>query len=350
MKNLLNIEKIKILIILICLFLLNSCAKKTYDRIYPTLSDGQYDSEFPYRNCSKQLEEISKTVKKLNCLAFYENYLFSEDKKITKLNFKAENLKKDAILVEITNESVLGTATIIYYDKERIAFLTCLHIIDFPDTVFSFFENNSSEEKYISGVSIKAKQMNHIRGIPEGEDIEILATDKKNDIAFLGKKLNPTNENTPFFNYPCGESNDLEWGSFVYIIGYPMGFQMITRGIVSNPDKIKSGSFFIDAVFNRGFSGGLVLAVKDGVPNFELVGMAKSVPYKTENILIPEKENESFEYDPYSPYKGNIYVKSKKNISYGITNSVTIETIKKFFRENKNKLEDKGYDLESFFK
>ncbi|MBI9038614.1 MAG: trypsin-like peptidase domain-containing protein [Bacteroidales bacterium] len=288
-------------------------------------------------------------MKKLNCLVFYENYLFSEDKKITKSNFKPDNLKKDAILAEITNESVLGTATIIYYDNERIAFLTCNHIIDFPDTIFSFYYNNSSKEKYISSVSIKAKQMNHIRGIPEGEELEILATDKKNDIAFLGKKITQTNENIPFFNYPCGESNNLEWGSFVYIIGYPMGFQMITRGIVSNPDKIKSGSFLIDAVFNRGFSGGLVLGIKDGVPNFELVGMAKSVPYKKENILIPETVNENFEYDSYSPFKGNIYVKSKKNISYGITNSVTIETIKKFFKENKKKLESKGYNLESFF-
>jgi len=227
--------------------------------------------------------------------------------------------------------------------------LTCNHIIDFPDTVFSFYESNSSKEKYILCVSIKIKQMNQI-GITEGNNIEILAKDEKNDIAFLGKKITQTDENIPFFKYQCGESNDLEWGSFVYIIGYPMGFQMITRGIVSNPDKIKSGSFLIDAVFNRGFSGGLVLAIKDGVPNFELVGMAKSVPYKEENILIPENTNESFEYAPNSPYTGNIFVKSKKNLSYGITNSVTIETIKEFYKENKNKLLEKGYNLESFFK
>ena len=32
------------------IFLLFSCKGTTYEAVYPTLSDGKYDSEFPYRN------------------------------------------------------------------------------------------------------------------------------------------------------------------------------------------------------------------------------------------------------------------------------------------------------------
>ena len=66
-----------------------------------------------------------------------------------------------------------------------------------------------------------------------------------------------------------------------------MGHKMITRGIVSNTRDDKSDSFLIDALFNRGFSGGIILAIRDGVPNFELVGMAKSVSAKNEYLLTP---------------------------------------------------------------
>ncbi|MCK7529466.1 MAG: hypothetical protein MZV64_73895 [Ignavibacteriales bacterium] len=53
---------------------------------------------------------------------------------------------------------------------------------------------------------------------------------------------------------------------------------MVTKAIVSNPSRDESGSFLVDAVVNNGMSGGLVLAIKDGVPNFEMVGMIQWVP------------------------------------------------------------------------
>ena len=65
--------------ILIIGIILTSCAQNIYKVAYPTLSDGKYDTEFPYKNCSSQLEEISKSVKLLNCMAFYKTYVFSEN-------------------------------------------------------------------------------------------------------------------------------------------------------------------------------------------------------------------------------------------------------------------------------
>ena len=161
--------------------------------------------------------------------------------------------------------------------------------------------------------------------------------------------------NDPFqrirpFKYPLGESNDLELGSFVYIIGYPMGHKMITKGIVSNTRDDKSDSFLIDALFNRGFSGGIILAIRDGVPNFELVGMAKSVSAKNEYILIPATRNGKLEYARNFPYSGNVYVKKLDDINYGITYTISTDEIIKFLKENETQLLQNGLNFKYFTK
>ena len=76
-----------------------------------------------------------------------------------------------------------------------------------------------------------------------GEDFDVLAIDNLNDIAILGSEINEGDlDRVKVFPYPSGKSKELEWGSFVYIMGYPLGLQMITRGIVSNPTKAKNGN------------------------------------------------------------------------------------------------------------
>ena len=59
------------------------CKGTTYETVYPTLSDGKYDSEFPYRNCSDQLEDIASTLAKLDVLVFYRTYTFNLENKFT---------------------------------------------------------------------------------------------------------------------------------------------------------------------------------------------------------------------------------------------------------------------------
>ena len=53
--------KKRVLVLLILLSFI-SCAKKIYQVAYPTLYDGKYDSEFPYKNCSQQLHDISTSI------------------------------------------------------------------------------------------------------------------------------------------------------------------------------------------------------------------------------------------------------------------------------------------------
>ena len=326
-----------------------SCRSTTYEAVYPTLSDGKYDSEFPYRNCSDQLEDISSTLVKLDVLVFYKTYTFTLDSKTTFDQLQgAVKLDDLANATDVFSEGVGGTAVTISNTGGSIAYLSCAHILDYPDTVISYFPY--PDDNYIKVVGIKARQQNNISKGPPGGDLEILAIDSRNDIAILGKKVTDPNTNTAsVFDYPMGDSEELEWGSFVYIMGYPLGHAMITRGIVSDPKRIRKGSFLIDAVFNQGFSGGPVIAVRDGVPNFEIVGMVKSSAAVNKFYLSPENTDKLGNLNMDEPYVGNSKVIFDKEIQYGITFSVTTESLRNFYRENRKSIIGKGYDLDDFF-
>jgi hypothetical protein len=332
---------------IILLFANTSCTKKIYDIVYPTLSDGRYDSEFPYRNASDQLEEISRSIKMLNYIAYYKSYLFSESQRIIQSDLINKKIKDKAVDELYFNESVSGTATVIYYDGVKVGLLTCAHIGDFPDTVLTYFEPPTGEKKQIiQQMAIKLREHYYVNEIPGDGDFEVVVSDKKRDLVLLTKRaIHDQFQEIRPFKYPIGKSSDLELGSFVYIIGYPMGHKMITKGIVSNTRDDKSDSFLIDALFNRGFSGGIILAIRDGVPNFELVGMAKSVSVKNQYILTPDPQSGKFEYEPNFPYIGDIHVKKFEDINYGITYTISTNEIINFLKENEIQLLQKGFNF-----
>lgn len=332
------------------MFAVSSCQKATYQNVYPTLSDGRYDSEFPYRNCSSELDVISKSVKKLYCLVEYDRYDFYEKDALIAKNLTNNSFKKLAFNKDFFSESVHGSATIIYNQNGNVAVLTCAHIIDYPDTIISYFVDGSNQKtEIIQSISLKRKQLNFIRDLPGDGVLQVIVADSDLDVAFLGNYFDNVSENIKVFNYPAGNADKLEWGSFVYIMGYPAGYQMVTRGIVSNPNTGKKGEFLLDALFNNGISGGIVLAVKDGVPNFELVGIAKTVSAKYKNVLKPEKDSYQEIFNPNIPYTGNLYIKLEKDINYGVTFAASIEAIGDIYFKNKAEFTRQGFFLDNFF-
>ena len=337
----------KLALSLILINTLISCSKKIYRTAYPTLSDGRYDSEFPYKNCSKELLEISEAVTKVFCNSYYKNYYFAPERRITPKDINKKLLATADALVELKS-TVSGTATVIYYQANRIAILTCWHVVTKPDTILNYFSfEDNPNKKYVQTISVKQKQVILVYGMPEDGVFDILLTDDENDIAILGKELkSSTFAQIPVLKYNFGKAKELEWGSFVYLIGYPMGHKVITRGIVSQPDRDKRGAFFIDALFNRGLSGGILLAVRDGVPNFEVVGITTSAAAETETVLVPDRNKN---YDETVPYDGKIYVNNKKNINYGITKAIAAEAILSLIGENREFLLKKGFDFQDFF-
>jgi hypothetical protein len=196
---------------------------------------------------------------------------------------------------------------------------------------------------------VKDRQTNYIGAIPGVHNLEILCMDNDNDIALMGQVIDaPVIPSVSVFNYPIGKAKELEWGAFVYLFGYPAGYRVVTKAIVSNPNRDKYGAFLTDAVFNRGFSGGIVLAVRDGVPNFELVGMMKLVPGYHRYYLTPAKEGEQVDIDPNIPYKGDMYAESRTDIIYGVAPAIPAELIVDFLQTNQQHLARKGYDVQSF--
>jgi len=336
-----NMPRISILVLALLTF---SCSS-TYRDSSSALIDGRYDSEFPYRRSSKQLEEIAETVKMLTAIAYYRTFTFRPEEHIQKSDLTPEFLdarEKDAVFV---NKSLSGTATIIWAGERKVALLTCAHIVAFPDTDLSFHIGpDRHPTAFVKTLSIKERQMNFVGILPEGGELEILAMDRGADVAILGKQfVQSPSVPIPVFSYPAGRASELEWGSFVYLFGYPSGYRIVTKGLVSNPNRDKRGSFLMDAVFGGGFSGGIALAIRDGVPNFELVGMVKMVSARSSYVLRPPREEGAVEYDPTVPYSGEIFVERDTDIEYGVSQAVPVEAILDVLEANRTALAARGY-------
>jgi hypothetical protein len=321
-----------------------SCAP-TYRDIFPTLADGKYDSEFPYRACSKQLEEIAESIQMVNGIGYYRDYTFEEREKVTRLSVTPELLAGREARTTIFPSQLSGTATIITADDRHAVLMTCAHVVDFPDTVYAYYPGPDYKPgPYIRAIAVKEKQSIYVALLPEGGEIDILAMDRELDVALLGKTFSrPPFPMVRAFPYPAGRARELEWGTFVYLFGYPSGRKMITKAIVSNPNKDRAGSFFIDAVFNKGFSGGIALAVRDGVPNFELAGMVRMMLAHTSFVLGPPPDDSGVAYDTSVPYSGDMYVQRHTEIEYGMAQAIPIESIQEFIERQAPALERRGY-------
>lgn len=330
---------------------ISGCTKKVYQVAFPSGGDKKYDTEFPYRDGSKQLREISETVKRVNCIAYYKSYVYSKEDELTLRRLPSVDIPETASRNFYYDKTSAGTATVIYRENDKIALLTCAHIVNHPDTVIIYFSPDSlQEDPFIQSVSVKREQQNWVPDLPVGRAMKIIHMDVRQDIAVLGMAGIRSDKIVRTFEYPYGNSSDLEWGSFVYLFGYPVGNKMITRAIVSNPRSDGLGQFLIDASFNRGMSGGIVLAIRDGVPNFELVGIAQSISASNDYVLHPQEKEEKYPYDPNIPYQGESFVRLQSTLHYGVTHVISIETIKTFFRKNEDLMSGKGYYFYRLFK
>jgi S1-C subfamily serine protease len=258
------------------------------------------------------------------------------------------NLAKKSRSRSYFTKSSSGTATLIARKKQAFLFLTCKHILDYPDTVYYYYtDSEGALTDIIKSVAIKVRQSNQI---PElGEVIDVIS-DEKLDVALVGyiqpkqfvTEKKPTVESLRPIEIPLGQPDRLQVGSFVYVIGYPQGIKMITSGLVSIYHTAKGKKILLDVLFNQGASGAIVLAIMDGVPNFELIGIANAVSAEDEFYLIPEKGKD---WDPTVEYKGKMYVRHRKLINYGITFIISIDKIYNFMKKYKREIIRRGFPV-----
>jgi len=87
------------------------------------------------------------------------------------------------------------------------------------------------DENRISSVAIKGRSDFFIQGIFGGDQLKELARDREKDLALYGRQYSSPKESQYVqLNIPMGTIKDLQWGSFVYLAGFPMGVKMVTRG------------------------------------------------------------------------------------------------------------------------
>ena len=330
-------KKLTVLLLVSIVFCFLSCARNIKNVVYPALNDDQYDSEFPYKNSSRELEKIAEAVHMVIYTAYYKTYYFERETKLREKDISESAMKK-CKSIDFYNHSVSGTVTVFYSSFSNVALLASAHNVNKPDTLISYF---GKESTFIQSVSIKQRERIYVPDLPGDGLVEILIQDKKQDIAILSKSYSqPLKMPLAILEYPFGSAKKLQWGSFVYLLGYPKGLKMITRGIVSDPNRDERGNFLVDAMINRGFSGGIILAIKDGAPNFEFVGIGISTSSDGGLYLVPDMDDydsEKFIYD------GDIYVERKNFINYGICRAVSVETFIDLMKSNKEYLDKKGF-------
>ncbi len=311
--------------------------------------DGKYDSHFPLQPTSEHLQRISQSVHMISSFTFYRTYIFDLKSAVTRsqINGPDFSISERAIDETISQKPGSGTSTIIYADRKKILLLTCLHIIDEPDTAITYYyDYGGKETQFIQTVSTRVRTNITVPSIPSIGKIEIIAKDKINDLALVSLELTriaPFPEKT--FNYRWGNTEELELGTFVYLLGFPNGKKMLSTAVVSSPNRGDNHNFLVDATLHRGISGGLIIALKDGVPNFEFLGMVNAVSAREANVLRPDPATSLALLARDQPYKGEIFVDKQLSVVYGITFAVSINNIREFVEKSREVLTDNGYDL-----
>ena len=344
------LQRIRLPFVVFISLLCGACVNKVYLPEGSVEQDGRYDSTFPNVEVSDELEHLLRSVKFINCVATYRRMVFPAGKEMRRSDITPDFLDEEDVSTEFFTDTASGTATVIYHGNGKIAILTSFHVVNFPDTLFSFVDSNKRGfQDRLRSIAVKERQSNYIPDIQGADRFEILAFDAALDMVVLGQSLAEAQENEiSVFDRPVGEAGSLDWGSFVYAVGYPGGIKMITRGLVSKPFRDAEARFVIDASFNRGFSGGPVLAIKDGVPNIEWVGLSMTSAGTSDVILIPSNRELDEAYDYGVPYDGDVFIHPRRNIRYGITMCVSMERIRDFIRSNMSTFLDEGYLISLF--
>ncbi|NGP89804.1 S1 family peptidase [Fodinibius halophilus] len=302
-----------------------------------------YTTSFPTYDISKHIEDARSSILRILSTSFYDTYTFDEAY-LTLDDIKTNTPKELADAHYSSEESTAGTGIVLENAFSNSLIITCQHVVSSPDTVISYFEGSDiPEETFVKSISIKHKQNNLLFTKNRIYSFNIIAANENHDIALLSVDIREDEKLPhPPIQFGLGDSDDLKMGSFLYVLGFPSGYPMITRGITSTRPKKNKHFFLTDALFNPGISGGLVLASKNNFHDFKWVGMARSATASEENILVPRTFNKDYS-KLAKPYADQAFVQKKVRISYGITQAIPINTIKDFIENHQQQITENGF-------
>lgn len=326
-------------LLIFVLMILVSCSPPHIHQEFPEIreSGSYYQSEFQVPEAEEELDGLAESVMMVFSNTHYKTYWFERDRKIDYLKITTDVLDQAARISYLTN-SVSGTATLLTMQSRNAIMVSCAHIFQKPDTIRTYYYDEESTRRIgLESVSIRTRQQNYVRELAGQENLDILLLDVERDLSLLRQ---PLKEKSPLlqklvFQNPIGLSKDLKWGSQVYVLGFPKGYKMLTSALVSKPNRWKNDFFMVDGLFNPGLSGGLVLALRNKKPYFEMVGIATSSAATYEEHLIPGPSKIITQSELYLD---DIYATRTKRINYGITRVTSSEEIVKWLFSNREKL------------
>lgn len=288
---------------------------------------------------SDQIRDSFQSIKRVQATLYYRTYHFDENNLPDRSQLSPHSIEDLAVEVSTDNHSVTGTALAVTRTRSSFLMLTAAHIVTAPDTIWHYPDPSGPlESRAVEAVSVNVRSTYLMIGSDFVLPFTVISKDEQRDLALLAVPLNetPPSRLQPLEIVP-GNSDELAWGDMVYTIGFPKGNRMITTGVISRPEWTPGNRFIIDSSFNRGFSGGVVLAVRSRPAGLEWVGMLVSVSAESEYLLTPGSMTAD-EFQPEIPYNDPAYVERFIRINYGIGYMVGIQEIVSFFRENRDEI------------
>jgi len=312
-----------------------------------------YQTAFPGQDISGQIRDAFRAVKRIQVTGVYEHYRFSPGNAPMEGDPLGAEVLARAVDTFTSSNTRQASAVQIARNGRRVTLLSNQHAIHFPDTLVEYFQvtgqspPTARERRTIEVVSVRRRQDNTLVDLGSIQPFEVLARNVPADLALIGAVYPAGTESLALslLDVPVGNADRLSWGSFVYVLGHPGGYPVVTRGIVSEPVQSATTSFLIDGLWNEGISGGPILAVRGETGRLEWVGIARAAAGRTEYRLTPEIEAMDEKADERMLYEGRIYLERVQRILYGISLSVSMNTIREFLNRNREDLEILGWQL-----
>jgi len=323
------------------LFLMSSCRTTEPQAVITNGDDGYYQNMVYTPLVREQIRESFKSVRRIQSNVIYKTYQFYLDDMPRESEIPNLELENIAAETTIDNHSTAGTGIVLSVRSRGVAILSASHTVTFADTIYHYSSEPAPEgNRYLEAISIKESLNQFIYADNDIVFMEMAVNDPRRDLAIM--KTVSSHQGTglrPLALRP-GDSDELDWTDIIYAVGYPRGVQMVTQGTASRSEH-PIRSIVLDISINRGFSGGAVFAVRNDGSGLEWVGMITSAMGEQDVFLVPE-EIPGEEYNPDIPYTGDMFVKTKPRIYYGITNAVDIKRVREFINENREKIDELG--------
>ncbi|HNY02977.1 MAG TPA: serine protease [Bacteroidales bacterium] len=338
--------RIVFLFAFLILLVAGSCSHSRLPGRIPAGTSGRYEGDFTGM-AAQPVDRVVPAVKKVYCVATYSTWQFRRDDRVTAYHLQKGFYRKMAWGVITTSETISGTGTVLQQNRDRIAVLTCAHVVTSPDTLISYYEPEGDDPiRYIQRFSLREKQEIWVADLTGCGPFAAVASDPALDIALLGAHCVSAAVTVSPFPCAAGRAAALEWGTRLFILGYPMGHLVLTRGLAS-PSGRKGGAFFVDALLNKGYSGGILLATRSDGKGLELVGMVTSVNSTREEYLRPQPDHPST--PDWMAYKGELFIGQSERIQYGLNTVIPVESIFNFMLDHRQDFLNEGFLPDQFF-